>query len=390
MKENILNTKSIGLTGGSASAEALRQINPLVMPVYPITPQTPIIEAFAKMCANGKAETEIITVESEHSAISAAIGSQASGVRSVTATSSQGLALMNEMLYIASGMRLPILMLISARALSAPINIHGDHSDVMGARDTGWLQLFSESVQEVYDNVIIGTKLAESVDLPIMVVMDGFTTSHNVENLKLLSDKAVKKFVGEYKNENSLLNIDNPVTYGPVALPNAYFEFKIDQERAMNAVFDSYKKITKQFAKISQRKYNLVEAYRIKDAQSVMVVMGSTAGTIKDAIDNLRNKGKKVGLLKIKLFRPFPYDVVYKYLKKVKKIAVLDKAISHGSMPALYMETIGALCKNSAPKKKVISYVYGLGGRDIFIKDIEKVFNDLSDKKVFEGVEYIK
>lgn len=386
-----LRTKyNVALTGGAASAEALRQINPFVMPVYPITPQTPIVESFAKFCADGKADTEIITVESEHSAISAAIGSQAAGVRTVTATSSQGLALMNEILYIASGMRLPIVMLISARALSAPLNIHGDHSDVMGARDTGWIQIFSESVQEVYDNVIIGTKIAEKSELPIMVVMDGFTTSHNVENLELFPDEVVKEFVGEYKNENALLDTDKPVSYGPVALANSYFEFKLDQEEAMNKVVKNYAEIMKEFETISDRKYDLIEEYEIEDAQAVIVVMGATAGTAKDAVDNLRKEGKKVGLLKIKLFRPFPYEAVSRALKNAKSVAVMDRAISSGSMPALYSEINNTLRWADLNEVKIDSYVYGLGGRDIFIKDIERIFNDLVDGKDGEKIQYIK
>lgn len=381
---------SVALTGGAASAEALRQINPFVMPVYPITPQTPIVESFAKFCADGKADTEIITVESEHSAISAAVGSQAAGVRSVTATSSQGLALMNEILYIASGMRLPITMLISARALSAPLNIHGDHSDVMGARDTGWIQLFSESVQEVYDNVIIGTRLAEKSELPIMVVMDGFTTSHNVENLELLPDEIVKDFVGEYKNENALLNVENPVSYGPVALSNSYFEFKLDQEEAMNNVLENYLEIVKDFKKISNREYDLFEAYQMEDAEEAIVVIGATAGTVKDTVDKLREEGKKVGLLKIKLFRPFPYEALAEVLKNTKSVAVLDRAISSGSMPALYTEVINTLYRNNLVDIKVASYVYGLGGRDIFIKDMEGIFNDLISGRFTQKIEYIK
>ncbi|HBI17349.1 MAG TPA: pyruvate ferredoxin oxidoreductase [Candidatus Moranbacteria bacterium] len=389
-KYKIQNTKKVALTGGAASAEALRQINPFVMPVYPITPQTPIIESFAKICADGKADTEIITVESEHSAISAAVGSQAAGVRTVTATSSQGLALMNEILYIASGMRLPIVMLISARALSAPLNIHGDHSDVMGARDTGWIQLFSENVQEVYDNTIIGTRLAEKSELPIMVVMDGFTTSHNVENLELLPDEDVKNFVGEYKNENALLDVEKPVTYGPVALSNSYFEFKLDQEDAMGKVAKNCQEVMKKFKEISERKYDLIEEYEMKDAQAVIVVMGATAGTAKDAVDNLRKEGKKVGLLKIKLFRPFPYESVAKALKNIKSIAVMDRAISSGSMPALYSEINNTLRMESLNDAKVNSYIYGLGGRDVFIKDIEGIFEELLGEKFDKKVKYVK
>ena len=390
MKEKISNCKTrVALTGGAASAEALRQINPMVMPVYPITPQTPIIETFAKICANGKADTEIITVESEHSAISAAVGSQAAGVRSVTATSSQGLALMNEILYIASGMRLPIVMLISARALSAPLSIHGDHSDVMGARDTGWIQLFSDSVQEVYDNTIIGTKLAEKSEVPIMVVMDGFITSHNVENLELLEDDAVRNFVGEYRNENALLDVDNPVTYGPVSLANSHFDFKLDQEKAMQKVEENCREAMREFAEISGRSYEAIEKYQADDAENIIVAMGSVAGSIKDVVDEMRERGEKVGLLKIKLFRPFPYETVVEALSKAKNIAVMDRALSFGAKPALYSDVVNAVFQ-AGLDVKIGSYVYGLGGRDIFRKDIEGIFEELLNGKFSKEIKYIK
>jgi len=391
--KNIKKIK-IALTGGSASAEALRQINPAVAPVYPITPQTPIVEAFAKFCADGKADTEIVTVESEHSAISMAIGSQAAGARTVTATSSQGLALMNEILYIASGMRLPIIMLVSARALSAPINIHGDHSDVMGARDTSWIQLFSENSQEVYDNTIIGTKLAEKSELPIMVIMDGFTTSHSVENLEILPDKIVKKFVGNYKNEKALLNVEEPHTYGPVALPDSYFEFKIDQEKAMNEVLDNYKKVAREFKKISGRSYKLFEEYKVKGAEHIIILAGSTAGTAKVVVDKMRKKGKKVGIIKINLFRPFPYKKIAKSFSEAKNIAVMDKSISFGSVAPLYSEIVSSAYQISSQipntKYKIQSCVYGLGGRDIFAKQIEEVFEDMINENISKKTKYIK
>ena len=381
------NKKKLALTGGSASAEALRQINPDVMPVYPITPQTPIIESFAKLEADGKVDTEIVTVESEHSAISAAVGSAAAGARTVTATSSQGLALMNEILYIASGMRLPITMLISARALSAPINIHGDHSDVMGARDTGWIQLFSESVQEVYDNTIIGTRLAEKTEIPIMVIMDGFTTSHSVENLETLPDKTVEKFVGEFNPDRSLLDVKNPQTFGPVGLPNSYFEFKLDQEEAMLKTKGNYQEIVKEFEKISGRSYDLFEEYKTADAEHVIILAGSTAGVAKDVVDKMREDGKKVGLLKIKLFRPFPFDEIAKAIFKAKNVAVMDRAISSGSKPPLYTEIVSSLYKVS--DMDVASYVYALGGRDIFAKDIEEVFENLISGDVAKEIQYL-
>lgn len=381
--------KRIALTGGVAAAEALRQINPDVMPVYPITPQTPIIATFAKMQAKRLVDTEIITVESEHSAMSACIGSEAAGARTVTATSSQGLALMNEMLYIASGMQLPILMPVSARALSAPLNIHGDHSDVMGARDAGWAQIFCENGQEVYDNTIIGLKTAEASKVPMMVIMDGFITSHSVENLETLKDETVKKYVGEYKPENSLLDIDNPVTHGILALQNSYFEFKIDQEKMMQTVLENYKTAADDFVKISGRSYGTMEKYFTDDAEQILIVAGSAAGTAKVVVDKMRKIGKKVGLLKIKLFRPFPHIEIKEALKNAKVVAVLDRAMSFGTYPPIYSDIINSLYQIPDTKYQIQSYVYGLGGRDIFQKDIENVFNNLISGNISDKIEYI-
>jgi pyruvate ferredoxin oxidoreductase alpha subunit len=385
----ILNTK-IALTGGAAAAEALKQINPDVMSVYPITPQTPIIETFAKFQADGEVGTEIIQAESEHSALSACVGASAAGARTVTATSSQGLALMNEILYIASGMRLPILMLVSARALSAPINIHGDHSDVMGARDAGWIQIFSENPQEVYDNTLIGMKLAEKVNLPVMVVMDGFNTSHSVENLEILETKTVQEFLGEFTPQNSLLEVEKPMTFGAFALQNSYFEFKIDQEKAMQSAKAEYAKIAAEFSQISKREKTIFENYETKDAENVIALMGSSAGTTKDAVDELRAVGKKVGLIKINLFRPFPHAEVAEALENVKNIAVLDRSQSIGTFPPLYTEIINSLHLSKSYKLKAKSYVYGLGGRDLFKKNLEKVFADLEKEEISPEIKYIQ
>jgi len=383
-KYKIQDTRRVALTGGYAVAEALRQINPDVMAVYPITPQTPIIETFAKFGSDGKVDTEIVQVESEHSAISACVGASASGARTVTATSSQGLALMNEILYIASGLRLPILMAVAARALAAPINIHGDHSDVMGARDAGWIQIFSENPQEAYDNTIIGMKLAEKVSLPVMAIMDGFNTSHSVENMEMLADAAVKKFVGNYKPENSLLDTENPITVGAFALQNSYFEFKVAQEKAMSESLAEYKKVCAEFEKVSGRKKGIFEEYKTFDAERIIVLLGSVAGTTKDVVDKLREQGEKVGLLKINLFRPFPAKEIAEALKNAKSIAILDRAQSIGTMPPLYMEIINA----TGDKGQATSYVYGLGGRDVFAKDLEKVFADLKNKNSKE-IKYV-
>lgn len=358
----------LALTGGAAAAEALKQIEPDVMPVYPITPQTPIIETYAKFSSDGEVETEMIQVESEHSAISAAVGASAAGARTVTATSSQGLALMNEILYIVSGLRLPILMVISARALSAPINIHGDHCDVMGCRDAGWIQLFSENPQEAYDKTIIGMKLAEKVKFPIMVIMDGFNTSHCVENLEILEKDAVKKFVGEYQPEKSLLNLKDPVTFGPVALQNSYFEFRRDMYDDFNKIQAEFEKIAEEYAQISGRKYSMFEEYKTEDAEKILVAMGSVSGTAKDAIDDLRAEGEKVGLLELALFRPFPYESVKNALSKAKEVIVMDRNLTFGTKQVLASEISHAI------EKPVKSVVYGLGGRDTFKKQIEELF----------------
>lgn len=378
------------MTGGMAVAEALRQIKADVMPVYPITPQTPIIENFAKFQAEGKTETELIVVESEHSAMSACVGASAAGARTVTATSSQGLALMHEVLYIASGLRLPILMAVAARALSAPLSIHGDHSDVMGSRDAGWIQLFAENVQEAYDHTIIAMRLAEKSRVPMMAVMDGFITSHSVENLEILSDETVKKFVGEFQPEKYLLDTDDPVTYGAMALPDSFFEFKLDQQKAMDSVEESYKEIAQEFEKISGRKYDVFEEYETWDAEQIVVAMGSVCGTIKELVDKFRSQGQKVGLVKIKLFRPFPYTRVAKILAKAKSVAVLDRSMSVGSYPPLYNEISISLCNaGKINDKNISSYIYGLGGRDVFMRDIEKVFIDLIGEKSSDEIKYI-
>ena len=387
----INNSKKIeAMTGGAAMAEALRQINPDVMAVYPITPQTTIIETYAKMKADGKVATEIVQVESEHSAMSATIGASAAGARAVTATSSQGLLYMAEMLPIASGLRLPILMCVSSRALSAPLNIHGEHGDVMAMRDSGWTQIFSENVQEAYDNTIIALKLAETIDLPVMSIMDGFHTSHTTERLEIYDDKAVKNFLGDRKIEKSLVNFKDPVTLGALALQNSYFEFKLDHDEAMQKAKTEYKKICSEYKKISGRKHGIFETYKTEDADYVIVIMGSTAGTAKDAIDKLRKQGKKAGMLSIKLYRPFPYKEIGNEIAHVRKIAVLDRAISIGSYPPLYQDVVASLHHAGSHKNEIASYIYGLGGRDTLQKDIEKVFEDLEDGEISNRIKYLK
>lgn len=385
-----IKSKIEAMTGGVAMAEALRQIYPDVMAVYPITPQTTIIETYAKLKADGKVQTEIIQVESEHSAMSATIGASASGARAVTATSSQGLLYMAEMLPIASGLRLPILMCVSSRALSAPLNIHGEHGDVMAVRDSGWIQIFSENVQEAYDNTIMAAKLAETVNLPVMSIMDGFHTSHTTERVEICNDKSIKDFVGTKIAEQSLFNFKNPVTFGALALQDSYFEFRLDQEEAMQKAKTEYKKICAEYKKISGRKHGIFETYKLDNADYAMVIMGATVGTAKDAVDELRKKGKKVGLLKINLYRPFPYKEVGHEIAHIKKIAVLDRAISFGAYPPLYNDIVSSLHNAGSHKQEIASYIYGLGGRDTLQKDIEKVFKDLEDGEISNKIKYLK
>lgn len=390
-KYQIHNTSKVkALTGGYAMAEALRQINPDVMAVYPITPQTPIIETFAKFKADGLVDTEIVQVESEHSAMSATIGACAAGARAVTASSSQGLLHMAETLPVVSGLGLPIMMCVSSRALSAPLNIHGEHGDVMAIRDFGWVQIFGEQAQDAYDNTIIAQKVAEIAGVPTMPIMDGFHTSHTTERVEVLDDEIIQTFVGQRQAENALVDQDNPVTYGTLALQNTYFDFKIDQEKAFQKVKSIYKKVCAEFEALSGRKHGFFEEYQTKDAEFVIVMMGATAGTVKDAVDSLREKGKKVGLLKINLFRPFPYREVGEVLSHAKNIAVLDRAMSFGSFPPLFQDISISMQRAGSRKHQVASYIYGVGGRDLFQKDVVKVFSDLKDGEIASDINYLK
>jgi pyruvate ferredoxin oxidoreductase alpha subunit len=383
-------SKIKALSGGYAMAEALRQIHPDVMAVYPITPQTTIIETYAKFRADGLVETEIIQVESEHSAMSATIGACAAGARAVTASSSQGLLHMAETLPVASGLQLPIVMCVSSRALSAPLNIHGEHGDVMAIRDLGWVQIFGEQAQDAYDNTIIALRLAETAGVPVMPIMDGFHTSHTTERVEVLEDEIVQTFVGERQAENPLVDLENPVTYGTLALQNTYFDFKIDQAKAFSKVEAAYKKICKEYGEISGRKHGIFEEYKIKDAESVIVIMGATTGTVKDAVDALRVEGKKVGVLKINLFRPFPYKEVGNVLAHVKNIAVLDRAMAFGSFPPLYQDIVTSMQFAGSKKHDVASYIYGIGGRDTMQSQIKKVFADLEDGEISNKIKYLQ
>ena len=367
------------LSGNEAVATAMRQINPDVVAAYPITPSTEIPQYFSAFVANGSVDTEFVPVESEHSAMSACIGASAAGARVMTATSSQGLAYMFEMLYIASGMRLPITLACVNRTLSAPINIHNDHSDSMGARDSGWMQIYCESAQEAYDNFLISVKAAERLSLPIMVCYDGFITSHAVENIELLEDSVVKEFIGEYKPEHCLLDPENQVSMGPLDLQDFYFEHRKQIADAMREAKDVINEISEEFYKISGRKYNLLEKYKLDDADIAIVVLNSTAGTAKQVADNLREKGIKAGILKPRAYRPLPAEDFAEALKNVKAVAILDKTDSLNAFGGpLYTDITSALYTNNV-KVNTVNYIYGLGGRDVKESDIEKVFEDLQE-----------
>lgn len=368
------------MTGGEAAAEAMRQIEPGVVPVYPITPQTPIVEYFARFQAAGKVKTEIITAESEHSVMSAAIGAAAAGSRAMTATSSAGLALMYEILGVASGMRLPIVANIANRALSAPINIHCDHSDAIGVRDAGWVQIFCETAQEVYDSTILAVRLAEhpEVLLPVMVNQDGFITSHLLEDIEILPDQPVKNFVGAYRYPYSLLSQEQPVTFGALMLPDHLFETKVAQAEAMQKAGEVYKEVGSALGKITGRDYPKFELFQVdENTEAVIVTMSSAAGTAKAVAQKLFKKGQKVGVVKIKLFRPFPYEELRALLKDIRGIAVLDRAFSFGSVPALYSEIIQTLHR-AETSNNIQSYVFGIGGRDLREKDVKQVYADLA------------
>jgi len=318
------------LSGNEASAVAMKQINPDVVAAFPITPSTEIPQYFSTFVANGSVDTEFVTVESEHSAMAACIGAEAAGGRAMTATSANGLSLMWEMIYIASSLRLPIVLSLVNRAVSGPLNIHNDHSDAMGARDSGWIMLFSENNQEAYDNTLMAHRIAEHKDviLPLMVCQDGFITSHSIENIELEEDDKVKEFVGTYNPKHYLLNKKEPISVGPLDLQAHLFEHKTQQADAMRNAKQVILEVSNDFEKMTGRKYGLFEEYKLEDADIAIVCMNSTAGTTKFVIDNLRAKGIKAGLLKIRVFRPFPSEEVAKALSHLKAVAILDKADS--------------------------------------------------------------
>ncbi|NLT21301.1 MAG: pyruvate ferredoxin oxidoreductase [Syntrophomonadaceae bacterium] len=369
------------LSGNEAVAYAMKQINPDVMGAFPITPSTEIPEYFAGYVADGEVNTEYVTVESEHSSMSVCIAAQAAGARAVSATSSCGLALMYELLYVAASCRLPITLACVNRALSGPININADHSDSMGARDSGWIQIYAENNQEAYDNFLMAMPIGEtpSVRLPVMTCMDGFITSHAVENIELLETDVVRKFIGEYHPEHYLLKKENPLAVGPYDVSPYYMEHKMLQAEAMKAAKARILEVAAEFEKISGRSYGLFEEYRMEDAELALVLIGSTAGTAKAAVDKLRDDGVKAGLIKVRVFRPFPGEELARALAGTKAIAVMDKSEGFSAAGGpLFAETRSALYDlNQRPY--MVNIVYGLGGRDVKVEDIEKVFDRLAD-----------
>jgi len=369
------------LSGNEAVAIAMRQINPDVVAAFPITPSTEVPQYFSRFVANGQVNTEFVPVESEHSAISACIGSQAAGARTMTATSSCGLALMHEILYIASSSRLPITISVVNRALSGPININADHSDSMGARDAGWIQLYSENNQEAYDNLIQMVRINEHVDvqLPGMVCQDGFITSHAVENIELLEDDIVKNFVGDYEPEHYLLNPEEPIAIGPYDTSAYYIEHKRQQAEAVKHAKRVVMEVAKEFQGVAGRSYGYFEEYKLDDAEVAVVVMGSAAGTAKETVDRLRQQGIKAGVLKIRLYRPFPGQEIAKALSHLKAVAVMDRAESFSNMGGPVFAETKAAMYDLESRPKMIDYIYGLGGRDVRVESIMTVFDALQE-----------
>ena len=397
----------LGMNGDEAVAFAAKQANVDVVAAYPITPQTIIVEKFSEYVADGEVQTEFICTESEHSAVTACIAASATGARTFTASASAGLALMHEMLFVASGCRTPIVMAIANRALSAPLNIHGDHSDSMAQRDSGWIQMYVENSQEAYDSVLQAFRIAEHLDiqLPVIVGLDGFTLSHTLENVDILDQTAVKSFVGERqfpmvvnqegKSVPFKLDPENPMTIGPIALQNYYFEFKRQQEEAMRNALKVIRQINEEYSKLSGRSYGngLFENYFVDDAEVVAICAGSTAGTMKTVVDELRQKGKKVGLLRLRTFRPFPAKELREALANAKAIAVMDRSMSFGGNGGAIFHEVRHALYDLESRPPIVDYIYGLGGRDTRPNDLSKIYDDLfkivKTKKIAQPITYL-
>lgn len=395
------------LNGDEAVAYAVKQSDVDVVAAYPITPQTIIVEKFSEYVANGEVQTEFVCTESEHSALASCLAASATGARTFTASASAGLALMHEMLFVTSGCRAPVVMAIANRALSAPLNIHGDHSDSMAERDSGWIQIYVENAQEAYDSIIQAFRIAEHLEvlLPVIVGLDGFTVTHTLENLNLLSDDAVKQFVGtrqllkvlnqEGKSVPFKLDPENPMTMGPMALPNYYFEFKRQQEEAMENALAVIQQVNQEYAKVTGRSYGngLIEPYFLDDAEVAVVCVGSTAGTIKVVVDQLRQEGIKAGLLRLRTFRPLPVEELRSALENVKAIAVMDKSMSFGGKGGAVVHEIHHALYDAKTHPHVVNYIYGLGGRDTNTRELRKIYEDLQqilqENRVNEPIHYM-
>jgi pyruvate ferredoxin oxidoreductase alpha subunit len=406
MKKNV-KQELMALNGDEAIAYAVKQSDVDVVAAYPITPQTIIVEKYSEYVANGEVNTEYVCTESEHSAMAACIASASTGARTFTASASAGLALMHEMLFVASGSRVPIVMAIANRALSSPLNINGDQSDSMAQRDASWIHLYAENAQEAYDTILQAFRIAEhgTVQLPVIVGVDGFIVSHTLENVNVLSDEDVKKFVGERQLPNVTthegktvpfkLDPANPMTMGPVALPNYYFEFKRQQEEAMKNAIGVIQQVHDEYAKLSGRSYGngLVEAYRMEDAEIATVCIGSAAGTIKEVVDELRAEGVKAGILRLRAFRPFPAEEIRSALSGVKAVAVLDKSMSFGGNGGAVFHEVRHAMYDASARPFIVDYIFGLGGRDTSPKDFKKVYNELHqivhNKRVEKLVSYV-
>ncbi|MEM2103846.1 MAG: transketolase C-terminal domain-containing protein [Candidatus Bathyarchaeia archaeon] len=391
--KSLTEQKVLALNGDEAVAYAVKQSDVDIVAAYPITPQTIIVERFSEYVANGEVETAFICTESEHSALTACLAASLTGARAFTASASAGLALMHEMLFVTSGCRAPVVMAIANRALSAPLNIHGDQSDTMAQRDSGWIQIYAENVQEVYDSVIQAFRIAEhpEVLLPTMVCLEGFLLSHCVENVYALPDDAVKKFVGVRQFPNVVthegklaplrLDPENPMTMGPMAFPNYYFEFKRQQEEAMKNALQVVRQVHDEYAGISGRSYGdgLLDIYSVEDAEIAIVCLGSAAGTVKTVVDELRAEGVKAGLLRIRTFRPLPVEGICKALENVKAIAVMDKSISFGGHGGAVFHEVRHALYESEKRPFIVNYIYGLGGRDTNPAQIRGIYNDLQE-----------
>jgi pyruvate ferredoxin oxidoreductase alpha subunit len=388
--------KTIALNGDEAVALAVKQSDVDVVAAYPITPQTIIVEKLSEYVADGEVDMEFVCTESEHSALTACLTASATGARTFTASASAGLALMHEILYVTSGCRAPVVMAIANRALSAPINIHCDHSDTMSERDCGWVQIYVENSQEAYDSIIQAFRIAEHPDLllPVMVCLDAFFLSHTLENVEVLPDETVRKFVRdrqipkvmghEGKEVPFRLDPDNPLTMGPLDLYDYYFEHKRQQEEAIERASQIIKEIHDEYAKMSGREYGngLVDAYRLEDAETAAVCVGSTAGTAKTVVDQLRAKGVKAGLLRLRTFRPLPMDDIQKALRNVKAVAVMDRSNSFGGHGGAVFHEVRHALYDVQAHPHVIDYIYGLGGRDMPVETIKGIYEDL--QKILE------